>query len=276
MNHFESAAGKLRIALVAALLVAFSVPIQAQSDGKLRTGYVIVTPDGGAAGLVVFETFGMKQGNTTTQAGVLPGVMSTNLLMFVSTNGKLSRNLGAALANPGALDAHVALELRDDDGAVVGTHSVLLGAGEQIARYVTQMFAAQAQVPADLVGTLAITSDQPIAVIGLRYRGINFSTLPITSLSEPMPVPEISAGVGGTGAVILPHFAEGGGWATEVVISNTGEDPISVRVDLFAQDGSPLVAQLNGQSGSSFLGLVVPPGGVIVLSPRDKEGNSPF
>src|SRR5438128_15443 len=88
----------------------------------------------------------------------------------------------------------------------------------------------------NLLGDLLISSTNPISAIGLRFRRTIFSTLPVTSLSGASPVPQISSGVGGSGAVILPQFAVDGGWASEIVIINTGSSTVTVRVDLFKQD----------------------------------------
>ena len=110
----------------------------------------------------------------------------------------------------------------------------------------------------------------------MRFRGANFSTLPATNLSSPIPVPVISTGVGGPNAVILAQFATGGGWATEIVIANSGAADLTVRVDLFGQDGNPLIATLNGESKSSFTNILVPKGGVVTLAPRNWDGDSDF
>ena len=78
------------------------------------------------------------------------------------------------------------------------------------------------------------------------------------------------------GAVLLPQFVAGGGWASEIVIANPGSDSLTVRVDLFKPDGTSMMVKLNGQSANSFSNLTVPAKGVIVLAPRDSEGNSRF
>src|SRR5881296_315720 len=64
-------------------------------DGPVQVGWAIVTPlavttSSGSTGLVVFATFGLKRGQETAQAGLLPSALTTNSLLFVSTNGKLS------------------------------------------------------------------------------------------------------------------------------------------------------------------------------------------
>ncbi len=263
-----------------ALSLAFVPALVGDDDddkGPIQVGYVIVTPtSANTSGLVVFETFGERRGPDTTQAGVLPSEMTTNATIFVSTNGRLSRNLGVAIANPGSTDANVTLKLHKGDGTVIGMKTIAVVSRRQMAVFVTQMFENETSVPRDFNGTLEITSDTAVAVVGLRFRGENFSTIPITNLSPPIPVPVVSAGVGGAAAVILAHFAANGGWATEIVIVNSGTAALTVRVDLFKQDGTPLTAKLNGESKSSFTDLIIPPFGVIVLSPRNQNGDSPF
>ena len=89
-------------------------------------------------------------------------------------------------------------------------------------------------------------------------------------------MPTISEGVGGALAVLLPQFAAGGGWTTEVVLVNTATTSITARVDLFKADGTPLSTTLNDQTGSSFTNLTIPAGGVLTLAPRNSVGDSVF
>jgi len=56
----------------------------------------------------------------------------------------------------------------------------------------------------------------------------------------------------------------------------SGSTSLTVRVDLFNQDGTPLTASLNGQSASSFKNLTIPSGGVLVLGPRNGNGDDDF
>jgi hypothetical protein len=261
------------------LLVCLSSLGYAQGDfndnSPIQSGYAVVTA-ATTGSMVVFETFGLLSPTGTNQAGVLPPDMITNALLFVSSSGRLSRNLGIAIANPGSSTATITMTLRDNTGVTLGTKTIAVVSGHQTAQFLTQIFSGVSTVPSDLTGTVTITSNTPIAVIGLRFRGANFSTLPVTDLSTPTAVPIISTGVGGPGAVLLPQFAAGGGWASEINIINTGTSSLSVRVDLFNQDGSPLTARLNGQTGSSFSNLTILAGGVLTLTPRDANGDSRF
>lgn len=243
----------------------------------IQAGYAVVTPtSANTAGLVVFGTFGERRGKDTPQAGVLPSSYSDHFLLYVNMHGRLSRNLGVAVANPGATNASVTLTLRDEGGIQAADPQIVpVDAGHQVAKMVTELFPDQATVPQGFVGTLDISSDVPVAVIGLRFRGMNFSTLPATNLGEPSVLPA-AGGIGGPGSVILAHFVTGGGWATEVVLVNSGAEALTVRVDLFAQSGVPLTAQMNGTAASSFPDITIPAGGVTVLSQRNQQGDSDF
>src|SRR6476646_8541698 len=77
----------------------------------VQAGYAVVT-SATSTGLVVFETFGLRGFNGATQAGVLPPGLTTNALLFVESDGRLSKNLGVAITNPNSSNANVNLTLR--------------------------------------------------------------------------------------------------------------------------------------------------------------------
>ena len=249
-------------------------------NGPVQVGWAVVTPApvttsagsgtmtvaAGSSGIVVFETFGLKEGEGTMQAGLLPGDLTTSSVMFVSANGRLSRNIGIGIVNPNSAPANVTMTLRNETGGAIGApKTILVAAGHQTAQFITSLFGDRPDVPRDLTGTLSVTSTLPVAIAGLRFRGSNFSTLPITNLS-----PAAAAGV------VLPHFAAGGGWATELVIVNTSTQQVNARVDFFKQDGTAMTVRLNGESKTSFTDLTIPAGGVLELAPKDREGHSRF
>jgi len=249
--------------------------------GPIQIGYAVVTPasfsTNGTNNMVVFETFGLREGLGATQAGVLPPDLTTNALLFVDSDGALQKNLGVAIVNPNASNENVTLTLRGSDGKTLGSTTVTVPSHQQISKFITELFASQSAVPRNITGTLAVTSTNPVSVIGLRFRGANFSTLPITNLANTGNVPSLGTGIGGPGAVLLPQFAAGGGWATELVIVNSGTSSMTVRVDLFKQDGTPLSTALNNQpAASSYTNIVIPAGGVYVLAPRNGSGRDDF
>src|SRR5206468_4062492 len=135
--------------------VAFAPAAVANVDdeddrGPIQIGYAVITPTGAnTSGLVVFETFGERRGADTTQAGVLPTDLTTDAILFVNANGRLSRNLGVAMTNPGSTEANITLKLRREDGTVIGMKSITLPTKRQIASFVTELFAGESSIPRD-------------------------------------------------------------------------------------------------------------------------------
>ena len=243
--------------------------------GALQVGYAVVTPVlPTTGGLAVFETFGLKKTDATEQAGLGPGQLITSATLYAGISTRLGRDLGIAITNPNDKEAQLTFTLRREDGFVIGSPQTLFIPGRrQISRFVTQLFTG---LPSEINGTLEVSSTLGVVVVALRFRGTAFSTEPLFDTAGGGTLPEITAGVGGAGSFILPHFAAGSGWATEIVIVNTTEVQASVRVDFFKQDGSPMTVRLNGSSRTTFFNLTLQAGGVFTLAPRDANGDSRF
>jgi len=225
--------------------------------------------------MVVFETFGLKRGDETTQAGIIPSGLTTRALLFVNTSPSLSRDIGLAIANPGNTAANVTLGLTDQNGESVGTKSITVSARQQTPQFVTQLFSALPSATNNLTGVLTLSSDVPVAAVGLRFRGANFSTLPLTNLSPSASVPQIATRIGGPGAVVLPQYAIDGGWSSEIVIMNTGSQLLQANLAAFKPDGSRFSLKERGiQTEDVF--IIIQPGQVATFAPRDSNGNSRF
>jgi len=247
-------------------------------SAPVQVGFVVITPPAGFAGeLIVFETFGLNQGGTQIyQAGIIPGDLTTEAMIFVNKSSRLSRDVGFALVNPGAVQAKVTMILWDANGIFVGTKIIFVPLRNQVALFVSELFSG-VSVPDEFTGTLTLESDSPVGLTVLRRRGPSFSTMPITNLSPSKEIPVILPGVGGPGAILLPHFVAGGGGASEIVIvNNSNQNLINLRVDLFKQDGTPLTTRMNHLSNSTFFATLIRPGGVFTLAPRDANGDSRF
>ncbi len=269
------------LSLLAAFDPSFSV---ARAQGKkgppppaLQVGYVVVTASI-PGNLAVFETFGANGPNQMPQAGVLPSDLTTKSMVFVTTSNRFSRNLGLAIANPqpaNGVSADVTFKLRDSEGNVLASKTITVAKGAQTAQFITQLFPDQPSVQTEFNGTVEISSSVAVATVGLRFRGINFSTIPVTATGPIEPVPLVKAGVGGPGAVVLPQFADGEGWASEIVFTNVGADPITVEADFFDQQGNEMNVTLNGVTASKFTTTSIPANGLYILAPGNASGD-PF
>jgi hypothetical protein len=270
-----------RLLITLFCIATLSAATFAQDDHKdlspLLVGYAVITPTSGNPGkLDVFETFGYRSQIPALQAGVLPATMTTRMVLFANTNIRLYYNSGIAITNPGSGDAVVTMTLRRADGSVTSSKTITVAARQQIARFINELFADVPEVPRNFDGTLTLTSNTPVAILSLLFDGTSFRTIPVTSLSPSVSLPEVTPGTGGSNGFLLPQFAANDLWASEMVVINDGQLPVTVRIDLFKQDGTPLVTTLNHVSGSSFQNLVIAPGGIIMLAPLDANGDSDF
>lgn len=232
---------------------------------------------GSPGGLVVFETFNSTSATNATQATVLAGVMSNDTVLFANASLQLSQDLGFAIVNPNTVIAHATLTLRNSvDGSTASVITIALNPHQQVSEFLSQVFASLPTLSVGFVGSLSVTTDVPVAITALRFRGTNFSTIPITNLSPTsILLPQLATGIGGPTAVILPQFATGGNnWSSNLVISNTSPLPVTVRIDLFKQDGTPLSTVYNSQRGSSFQNIVVPASGIVTYNNNDPNNTN--
>jgi len=261
-------------------------PLQTQTgddhndNGPIQTGYAVVTPALAATGVSVMETFGLRQQNGAIQSSVMPPALVTSAVMFVNESTRLSKDVGIAMVNPNNGVATVTLTVRKNDGTQLLTRTIQIPTRRQVSQFLSDLFAAapgSPSLPAEFTGTVQVDSTVAISVVGIRFRGVNFSALPMIPLAiSPVPLPVLTSGVGGTGASLLPVFAVDGHWATELVVVNNNTTAVTVRIDLYDEDGSPLTTALNGQTSASITNVVIPARGMVVYAPRDRNGDDDF
>jgi hypothetical protein len=122
--------------------------------------------------------------------------------------------------------------------------------------------------PAPVTAVVPVTGVIPLtgttAVLG-NAANTQVATVPTTIqvLTPSVAVfPQINVEVGGPGAQLLPQFAAGAGWLTQITISNTSGVTQTVRVDFFNPLGSPLPLP----SGSNVQNIVIAPTGVATVT----------
>ncbi|HEY2384580.1 MAG TPA: hypothetical protein VGK48_25670 [Terriglobia bacterium] len=281
----------------------------------LREGYVIITPTSGSgSGLVAYEKVGDLQG-LTFQTAVLPATtLTTSGAVIVDLNtgensltGPLSTllgnnpnataaagailpmfvNTGISVINPNLTSATIRLSLNNSSGTKIDLPGFTIGPMQQVAKFASELFGSPADIPPSLVGALVFTSDIPVGITALEFRGTAFSTIPVVNTSTTstasksssgsgglglpaiIPFPPLPTGVGGSGSLLLPQFVMGGGWASGIVIANVSNIQQTVRVDFFTSNGFPLSAFLGLLTGSTFSSITIPAGGAVDLSPQD-------
>lgn len=252
----------------------------------LREGYVIITPmSGSGSGLVAYEKVGDLQG-LTFQTAVLPATtLTTSGAVIVDLNtgansltGPLSTflgnnpaataaagallplfvNTGVSVINPNLTPATVHVGLNNSSGAKTDLPNLTIGPLQQVAKFASELLGSGANIPSNLAGVLTFTSDVPVGITALEFRGTAFSTIPVVNLATTSTAP-----------LVLPQFVMGGGWASGIVIANVSSTPQTVRADFFTSNGLPLSAILGLLTGSTFSNITIPAGGTVDLSPVD-------
>jgi beta-lactamase superfamily II metal-dependent hydrolase len=211
-------------------------------------GYGRVRPDGGMTTPSGLAIFGFTQdGVLISEAGVPAVATVQEGRIFAEVNGPV--NTGLAIANPNDTAATVTFFFTDTNGVDFGSDSFELGANQQTAKFLDQdPFNGGSAV----LGTFTFTSSVPIAVVALR----GFTNKRSEFLMTTLPVSPVSST--STDTIYFSHFADGGGWTTQVVLVNPTETPMTGTVQFFGQGSgttaaSPVALTLDDASiGPSF------------------------
>ena len=75
--------------------------------------------------------------------------------------------------------------------------------------------------------------------------------------------------------VVIPQFAIGGGWTSEIALFNNGTSTVTGQVEIFDTNGNPMTVTLNNAAQSTFR-YSIPAGGTYILAPRDANGQTPM
>jgi len=194
--------------------------------GPLVTGYGRILANSGTtpSGVAIF---GLRQaGILVTEAGVpdSPLITSGRIYAEVSADGFV--NTGVAMVNPNTQDATITIEIRDTAGTLLSARPPITlkaigspcnpGAGDcnHMASFLDQ---APYLVSQGFQGTVTFTSTVPISIIALR--SLLNERAPKDFLLTTLPVLNLAAGAS-SGTQVIPHFAAGGGWTTQIILLN--------------------------------------------------------
>jgi hypothetical protein len=177
-------------------------------------------------------------------------------------------NTGLAIANVDRFDNTIELTYRNLDGKIVGTATVSIPINVgQIAAFLDQ---PPFNAPRPFIGTVTFFAVRSVAVTALRGLTNERSNVLLTTLPV-VPYPAT------LGASLVPHFAAGGGWTTQLALVNSSSgETLRGTIEFidpgtFIRLGQPISLTVNGQSGTSFDYLVPPEGAqkFIVSLPGD-------
>ncbi len=239
-----------------------------------RSGFTVVTlVSGNIAGLIAVETLRNETEGGVQQAVVGPSPLLTSASILVPVGPRTESTTALAVANPSLGSGAVNLILTEKTGRVVLNTVFRLGPRGQLSKYLNEFFSSEPTGPSTPL-LLTVVSEIPIAIMPFNFHGADFSSMPLTSLSSPTPVPiqplmpapttPIPPGstaatppsLGGPFSMVFAQTAIGGAWSSEIAIGNTSAGLQTVRIDFFGADGSI----------SSLDEVVIQPRGVFSFS----------
>lgn len=215
--------------------------------GAQTAGYARVQPNSSNTAPSGVAIFGFRQsGVLVTEAGVPASPLIQSGRIYTEVNGPV--NTGIAIANPNPLPATISFYFTDASGVDSGAGTKTLAANSKFAAFLNEPpFNGGSSVS----GTLTFTSSVPVSVIAIRGFTNERSEFLITTL------PVIDPTSVSFGSATIPHFADGAGWTTQLVLVNPGDSAITGTVQFFSQGsssspGGPLPVNVNGLTSSIF------------------------
>jgi hypothetical protein len=157
-----------------------------------------------------------------------------------------SVNTGIAFANPNNSSATISFNFTDQNGFDFGQSSFVLDANTQTAKFLNE--APFNAVP--FTGTFTFTAAVPVGVIALRTL-VNERAEFLATTQTITPLQNNFS------PVLLGHFADGGGWRTELILVNTSDSSITGTVQFLDEGssttaGAPVTLNVNGLTAASF------------------------
>jgi hypothetical protein len=173
-NTFQLAGGQTK----------FFLSAQSNANGLIpfSSGYATVTSNLPVSGGLVFIE--ANSVGTFAAAGVPTAAALTSQATVVvvthRNNPNNQDNTGVAVVNPGNTTANITFQLLDKSGVSLAPQVTrALAPANHTAFFVSDLFPS---APANIYGTMRITSDKPVAATALFFQGPAFATLPILTL----------------------------------------------------------------------------------------------
>ena len=186
-----------------------------ESDAPVRN------PDGIA--VITFR----QDGVVVTETSVPASTPVERGLLYAEIDGPVKT--GIAIANPSDREASISFFFTDADGRNVGQGNLVIPARGQIARFLDQdpfnsglargTFNFESSTPAFVIALRGLTNERSEFIL---------STLPIVDLTATPGPPVIP---------VIPHFVDGEGWTTQIILVNPLHQPMQGTIRFFDQQG---------------------------------------
>lgn len=202
----------------------------AGSDSTLVTGYSRIQASAGSALPSGLAIFGYQQrGVTVSEASAPASPLIQSGRVYAEVNGSV--NTGIAIANPNSGAVTVSFFFTDATGRDFGQGATTIPANQQIARFLNE---APFNGGSSIQGTFTFSASALVSAIALRGFTNERSEFLLTTL------PVVDPGAAPAETLTIPHFADGGGWTTQVVLVNPTDTSLGGTIQFLSQSGQTI------------------------------------
>lgn len=203
------------------------------------TGYGRIKTDSGSTAPAGIVIFGSRNNGVLVSETAVPATTPLSAgRVYVEVVDRI--NTGFALVNPNDTTVTFTFFYTDSAGVDLPPSSIQVAPNSQRVQFLNEA-PFKTFTGASFQGTLSFTSTLPVGIVALRtytneLGDFLMSTLPIIDLEKPVPM--------GTG--VLPYYADGGGWRTQILLVNPTDSAMTGTVQ-FDHNVS-----VGNQTGRSF------------------------
>jgi hypothetical protein len=216
------------------------------STQPVQVGFAQLFSGSGSTPLAGLAVLSLREGGVTVSEASVPATSPDfGGRMYAEVSGAIKT--GLAMANPGTTDAVVNFYFTDQNGINQANGTFTIAALHQMAVFLDE---SPFNLGPNIKGTLTFSSSVPIASLALRGRTNErsefiFSTVQASDFSVK------------AGTQTIPHFADSGGWTTQVILVNPTNGALDGTLRFLnpgstGQSGQPLSVATTQGAGSDF------------------------
>jgi hypothetical protein len=168
-----------------------------------------------------------QNGTVVTETSILSSPAIQHGLIYAEIDDVVKT--GIAIANPGETPATISFSYTDANGKALGQGSLVIPAAGQISRFLDESpFKLDRALGQAMRATMAFDSSVPVYVAALRGRVNERSEFVLSTLRIADPIAT-------QGSLLIPHFADGGGWSTLAILTNPSTQAIQGTIQFVDQ-----------------------------------------
>ncbi len=200
------------------------------AGASITVGYGRIQPNADSTTPSGLAIFGFTQSGVLVSEAAVPAAPLVQSARFYAEIAG-SVNTGVAIANPNSQAATVSFYFTNSTGSNVNSGTATIPANGQIAKFLDQ---SPFSMSGSFQGTFTLTSSVPVSLVALRgftneRSEFLITTLPVTTVDSQIATP-----------LILPHFADGGGWKTQVILVNPTDTTLSGTIQFLSQSSTTI------------------------------------